>query len=153
VPLSSQTDLYARDPATGEKKWTGNAGRAMRVSFLIAMVVTALIFVWKGGVQAEDPNGAAADAQMGRRVYVRAGCGNCHGLDAQGAWRGPDLTDPELLRVRTDQNFFDVIKDGRADTMMAFYRDELADEQIELIVAFLRDEGRKREAAGRDASR
>jgi nucleotide-binding universal stress UspA family protein len=28
------------------------------------MVVTALIFVWKGGVQAEDPNDAAADAQL-----------------------------------------------------------------------------------------
>lgn len=58
-----------------------------------------------------------------------------------------------LLRVRTDQNFFDVIKHGRPDTMMAFYRDELADEQIELIVAFLRDEGRKRQAAGEDAAR
>jgi hypothetical protein len=31
--------------------------------------------------------------------------------------------------------------------MMAFYGDELADEQISLIVAFLRDEGRRRGAA------
>jgi mono/diheme cytochrome c family protein len=117
------------------------------------MVVTALIFVWKGSVQAEDPNDAAADAQLGRRVYLWTGCANCHGFDAPCAWRGPDLTDPMLLRVRTDRNLFDVIKDGRPDTMMAFYRDELADEQIELIVAFLRDEGRKRQAAGREASR
>ena len=119
----------------------------MRVAFLAAMLITALIFVWKGAARAEDGVVLSADAQLGRKVYLWTGCANCHGADARGAWRGPDLTDPHLLRVRTDQNLFDVIKHGRPDTMMAFYGDELADEQISLIVAFLRDEGRKRGAA------
>jgi mono/diheme cytochrome c family protein len=119
----------------------------MRVAFLAAMLITALIFVWKGAVRAEGDATMAADAQLGRKVYLWTGCANCHGANARGAWRGPDLTDPHLLRVRTDQNLFDVIKHGRPDTMMAFYGDELADEQIGLIVAFLRDEGRRRDAA------
>jgi mono/diheme cytochrome c family protein len=119
----------------------------VRFAFLAAMLVIALIFVWKGAVRAEDDLSQSADAQLGRKVYLWTGCANCHGADARGAWRGPDLTDPRLLRVRTDQNLFDVIKHGRPDTMMAFYGDELADEQIGLIVAFLRDEGRKRDAA------
>ena len=119
----------------------------MRVAFLAAMLITALIFVWKGAARAEDGVVLSADAQLGRKVYLWTGCANCHGADARGAWRGPDLTDPHLLRVRTDQNLFDVIKHGRPDTMMALYGDELADEQISLIVAFLRDEGRRRGAA------
>ena len=119
----------------------------MRFAFLAAMLITALIFVWKGAARAENGVAVSADAQLGRRIYLWTGCANCHGADARGAWRGPDLSDPELLRVRTDQNLFDVIKHGRPDTMMAFYGDELADEQIGLIVVFLRDEGRKRDAA------
>ena len=119
----------------------------MRFAFLAAMLITALIFVWKGAARAEDRAQLAADAQLGRKVYLWTGCANCHGADARGASRGPDLTDPHLLQVRTDQNLFDVIKHGRPDTMMAFYGDELADEQIGLIVAFLRDEGRRRGAA------
>ena len=119
----------------------------MRVAFLAAMLIIALIFVWKGAARAEDGVVLSGDPQLGRKVYLWTGCANCHGADARGAWRGPDLTDPHLLRVRTDQNLFDVIKHGRPDTMMAFYGDELADEQIGLIVAFLRDEGRRRGAA------
>jgi mono/diheme cytochrome c family protein len=118
----------------------------MRAAFLAAMLITALIYVWQSA-RGEEKLDVSDDAQLGRKVYLWTGCGNCHGTDARGAWRGPDLTDPRLLRVRTDQNLFDVIKHGRPDTMMAFYDDELADEQIALIVAFLRDEGRRRSAA------
>ena len=119
----------------------------MRVAFLAAVLITGLIFVWQGAARPEDNLDASADARLGRKIYLWTGCANCHGTDARGAWKGPDLTDPRLLSVRTDQNLFDVIKLGRRDTMMAFYGDELADEQIDLIVAFLRDEGRKRSTA------
>ena len=125
----------------------------MRGAFLIATLITALIFIGKDAAHGDEVDDAAADVQLGRRIYLWTGCGNCHGKDARGAWRGPDLTDPGLLRVRTDQNLFDVIKHGRPDTMMGFYGDELADDQIDLIVAFLRDEGRKRRPADMPASR
>ena len=115
----------------------------MRNVFLTAMLITALIFVWKGGARA-DENVTAQDAELGRRIYLWTGCGNCHGTDARGAWRGPDLTDPRLLQVRTDRNLFDTIERGRPDTMMGFYGDELAADQIRLIVAYLRHEGRRR---------
>ena len=60
----------------------------MRNAFLTAMLITALIFVWKGGARAEE-DVTAQDTELGRRIYLRTGCGNCHGADAPGAWRGP----------------------------------------------------------------
>lgn len=118
----------------------------MRTAFLAAMVVAACVFFWKGSARAEESRGSD-DAKLGKQIYLWTGCAICHGKDARGAWKGPDLTDPQLLRVRSDENLFDVIKHGRPDTMMGFYRDELADEQISLIVAYLRNEGRIRSAS------
>ena len=119
----------------------------MRTVFAVATMVTALVCAWKNAGKAEETRAAPPERELGRRLYLWAGCGMCHGFDARGAWRGPDLTDPGLLRVRTDDDIFDVIKHGRSDTMMGYYGDELADEQIRAIVAFLRDQGDKRDAS------
>jgi mono/diheme cytochrome c family protein len=125
----------------------------MRNVFLVFMLILSLIFVWKNAARAQTGNESAEDADLGRRVYLWTGCGNCHGFDARGGWRGPDLTDPRLLRVRSDDDLFAVIKHGRRDTMMAFYWDELADDQIRSIVSYLRDEGGKRAEAPAPAAR
>jgi mono/diheme cytochrome c family protein len=113
-------------------------------AFLTAMSFVALIFLLKNGGRADVATGEGGEPQLGHKIYLWTGCGNCHGRDARGAWGGPDLTDPSLLRVRTDENIFDVIKHGRRDTMMGYYSDELADDQIRSIVRYLRDEAKRR---------
>jgi mono/diheme cytochrome c family protein len=96
------------------------------------------------GTEPRNPYAAEPQwAEMGRGLYRRMGCIGCHGPDARGA-TAPDLTDPHWRARRTDALLFDVIKHGRRDTMMAGYGDELEDEQIWLLVSYLRREERLR---------
>jgi hypothetical protein len=48
----------------------------MRTAFLTAMVIIALIFVWKGGARAEDPNDAAASGAKWRASGKTKGASN-----------------------------------------------------------------------------
>lgn len=89
----------------------------------------------------------AAAAAQGRRLYDALGCVACHGNNARGAV-GPDLTDNEWLRAPSDAMIFNVIKNGRAGTLMSPFKDTAEDSEIWQIVTYLRDEHRKRKEAG-----
>jgi mono/diheme cytochrome c family protein len=92
-------------------------------------------------------HGDASAAAEGRKLYDSQGCVACHGNNARGAV-GPDLTDDEWLRAPSDEMIFNVIKNGRAGTLMSPFKDALKDEQIWQVVTYLRDENRKRKEAG-----
>jgi mono/diheme cytochrome c family protein len=82
---------------------------------------------------------------MGRGVYTRFSCPMCHGPNARGG-AGPDLTDAQWIFQPSDRMLFEVIRNGRRGTMMPGYADELADEQIWLVVSYLRFEEARRRA-------
>jgi len=79
----------------------------------------------------------------GRGIYGRYSCPMCHGMNARGG-AGPDLTDERWIFAPTDRMLFETIRNGRRGTMMPGYADELADEQIWLVVSWLRSEHARR---------
>ena len=67
---------------------------------------------------ARPSNGLPASATpaviaMGDSIYHARGCRNCHGPDAKGTPRAPDLTDPTLLQVNGSYaDYVRIIRDG-----------------------------------------
>ena len=68
-------------------------------------------------------------------LYYLDSCAGCHGTDRRGA-TGPALL-PERL-AQTDEYYFDVIADGKPGTVMPPWREQLTDEDITTLVAFMR---------------
>lgn len=79
--------------------------------------------------QATDPK----TVQQGR-AYFRKSCGPCHGNDARGGPRAPDLTSG-LLRGSSDAAILSIIAQGVPGTQMPGSR--LSDEEIGMIIAYL----------------
>ncbi len=113
---------------------------AFRCFWVAAALSSALL------VQADQLNPYGLEpkwAAMGAKLYARFSCPMCHGPNARGG-AGPDLTDETWIRQPTDTMLFNVIKHGRPGTMMAGYGDELVDEQIWMVVTYLRVQERQR---------
>jgi mono/diheme cytochrome c family protein len=120
----------------------------VRSGALAAFLAVASLCATAQGTDPRNPYDAEPRwAEMGRGLYLRMGCIGCHGPDARGA-TAPDLTDPHWRARRTETLLFEVIKYGRPDSMMAGYGDELEDEQIWLLVSYLRSEERRRRSGG-----
>ena len=116
--------------------------------FIRIVFCSALFAATAAGAEEINPFGLdAAAAAQGRRLYDALGCVACHGNNARGAV-GPDLTDNEWLRAPSDAMIFNVIKNGRAGTLMSPFKDSAEDSEIWQIVTYLRDEHRKRKEAG-----
>jgi mono/diheme cytochrome c family protein len=80
--------------------------------------------------------GGSGDAASGEEVY-KANCLPCHGPDAAGGPVGPTLVEGEVVGLSDDQ-YREVIGDGREGTAMPGWGDQLSTQQIEDVVAFLR---------------
>ncbi len=120
----------------------------MTKSILIVLSSALFAATAAGAEELTNPFGLdAAAAAHGRRLYDALGCVACHGNNARGAV-GPDLTDNEWLRAPSDAMIFNVIKNGRAGTLMSPFKDSAEDSEIWQIVTYLRDEHRKRKEAG-----
>ena len=91
--------------------------------------------------EAEQPTG---DAAAGKAVFASAGCGSCHTFEAAGAGGsvGPNLdevlADKDAAFVR--QSIVDPnaeIAEGYQAGIMPSFNDQLSDEQVNDLVAFL----------------
>ena len=107
------------------------------LSFLCAAAGAALL------AQA-PPHPASRNPHLGNREAVRSGmalyrvrCADCHGLDATG-YRGPDLT-ATLAGGMTDERLFDVIRRGVPGTDMPPQGNGVSDDDVLLLIAFLRN--------------
>ena len=61
---------------------------------------------------ATNPRAGNADAISEGRTLFRSECSYCHGIDARGGSRGPDLTAGRFLQGDTDATLFATITDG-----------------------------------------
>ena len=117
-------------------------------TILLASAVLAGAAAPLAAEEVKNPFGLDPEAAVqGKALYASQGCVACHGNNARGAV-GPDLTDDEWLRVPSDEMIFNVIRNGRAGTLMSPFRDAMKDEQIWQLVTYLRLENRKRKDAG-----
>lgn len=69
----------------------------------------------------------------------RANCSPCHGLDARGGGRGPDLTTGRWLHGGTDEAIFNTISQGVPGTEMP--SNAFEDDETWSLIAYLRSVG------------
>lgn len=94
------------------------------------------------GGSTPDPDGTPAGPTVQGvpvDVFYQASCSTCHGADRAGiTGLGLPLL-PEVL-TKDDDFYFDVIKNGRAGTVMpAWGQQGLSDEDIQTLLEFIRD--------------
>jgi cytochrome c oxidase cbb3-type subunit III len=67
-------------------------------------------------------------------------CSMCHGPDGKGysALKTPDFTNPKVQASLTDKHIAETIKNGKKGTAMPAFADKLSDEQIQLLLKYLR---------------
>src|SRR5260370_5107956 len=102
-----------------------------------------------------------AGAPRAQRLYY-AYCAECHGADGRGSWRASlfllrprDLTDPRVA-AQSDRYLFDILKHGGATIGrpgMPALGAQLPDEDIQLLVGYVRTLASGRSAAPRQAHR
>jgi aldose sugar dehydrogenase len=87
------------------------------------------------------PEGAPTPASYGNLPAVfTSTCAPCHGSDLAGG-RGPSLFAASLLAASSDEVLRQTIRDGRIDAGMPAFKDQLSDEAISRLVAYLRIRG------------
>ncbi|MHB9149295.1 MAG: c-type cytochrome [Thermoleophilia bacterium] len=74
---------------------------------------------------------------LGQKVYS-ASCAGCHGVDGSGGI-GPALKPNAFIAGNDDAAVLDVVKNGRAGTAMPNWSGRLSPEEIDAVVALLRD--------------
>lgn len=84
---------------------------------------------------AETPQAKAAEVKEGVSLF-RSNCSPCHGLNARGGGRGPDLTSGRWTHGSTDAEIFRTISQGVPGTEMP--ANAFEDSEISALVAYLR---------------
>lgn len=122
-------------------QWMKRLVRTMAVaSLLITLYLPPQIEVTHGQTAQEKPvanpvTGDAATIQEGASLF-RANCSPCHGLDAKGGGRGPDLSSGRWMHGSSDAEIFRTITQGVPGTQMPANRFE--DSETWAIIAYLR---------------
>ena len=115
--------------------------RLMRRALVLAVVATALATAVAGcggdgdttEVSTTTSTTGSGDAAAGKEVFASAGCGGCHTFSAAGSSGsvGPNLDDASPSH---DHVVTQVTEGGGA---MPSFRDELTDQQIQDVAAFV----------------
>lgn len=104
--------------------------RSCGITFLLAVFCSATV-----SVAEKTPAAKAAAIKEGASSF-RATCSPCHGLNARGGGRGPDLTSGRWTHGSTDAAIFRTISQGVPGTEMP--ANALEDSEIRSIIAYLR---------------
>jgi alcohol dehydrogenase (cytochrome c) len=110
---------------------------AARVATLV--ITAAAIAIAAAPAQKEqltNPRSGNADAISEGRTLFRSECSYCHGIDARGGSRGPDLAAGRSVQGDSDESLFNTITEGISGTEMP--PNNLDDDEIWGIVAYLR---------------
>jgi mono/diheme cytochrome c family protein len=110
---------------------------------LLLVMAMALAACGGGGASADDPAAAGKELFATTVIGTQAGCSTCHSLDEGTVIVGPSmagvgarLSEAELRESILDPNAV-LVDDFPADTMPPVWADELSDEQVDQLVAYL----------------
>ncbi|MBI4640847.1 MAG: cytochrome c [Candidatus Tectomicrobia bacterium] len=89
--------------------------------------------------------GIEANPQRGKEIY-QAKCYFCHGYNGDGKTtasrvlspRPRNFRDPGEAKGLSDERIFQAIRSGRSGTAMMAYREELSDQEIYDLMAYLK---------------
>ncbi len=110
----------------------GSRGKA-----LLARATALLVLLAIPQFAQETPRPPSTPDTIERgHMYFSGNCGICHGADAQGGDKGPNLTTSQFKHGATDADLFRSITRGVPGTIMP--ANNLPPEQVWAIVAFLR---------------
>jgi cytochrome c oxidase cbb3-type subunit 3 len=82
------------------------------------------------------PAAGSSSLVEGQRIFA-TNCAACHGLDARGGERGPDIANKKEVQQLSDDALVHIIQDGKAGTGMPAFR-SLGSAQIKAVVRHLR---------------
>ncbi len=82
----------------------------------------------------------ASESKPDSAALYKQKCSMCHGVDGKGfsAIKTPDFTDPKWQASAKDSEMVEVIKNGKKDTMMKGFADQLKEEEIHSLVKYIR---------------
>jgi cbb3-type cytochrome c oxidase subunit III len=82
---------------------------------------------------------AAVPAADGAAIFKK-NCTMCHGADGKGfpALKTPNFTDPKWQSSATDKEIREAVKNGKKGTTMPAFGDQLKDEEISAVIAYVR---------------
>jgi putative heme-binding domain-containing protein len=102
--------LMSRDPIS----------RSGVVVLAVAGIALAGLLAAAAGAGADDKNPFAGDAKVAKlgEYQFRINCAFCHGLNARGGGRGPDLTKAQKKHGNSDADLFRTISQGVPGTAM-----------------------------------
>lgn len=113
-------------------------------AILCLMAVASLVLPAQDK-QAATPSDMGAASQMEAKATYASVCASCHGLDARGGERGPDVVSrPEVVR-KTDAELTEILNNGRTAAGMPAFA-SFGPARLSALVAYLRQlQGRGRE--------
>jgi len=81
----------------------------------------------------------ATPATDGAAIFKK-NCMMCHGADGKGfaALKTPNFTDPKWQSATKDKEMKEVIKNGKKGTAMVGFGNQLKDEEITAVIAYIR---------------
>ena len=105
-----------------------------------------------GNAPAAQPTASVEDARKGEELFGR-NCQQCHNSRGKGG-KGPQLVKGAWGPggANSDDYMFKIISEGRPNTQMGGFGPALKVEEIRQIIAFLREEAKRVQAADRKAS-
>lgn len=103
-------------------------GQASETEAAATETVTVTAPAATEAVTEEEP--AEAAPASGRQVYLDAGCGACHGLNAEGTGVGPAMPGHTADQVRQQVR-------SPLGQMPAYSREQLSDDELEAVVEYL----------------
>ncbi|MGD8553911.1 MAG: c-type cytochrome, partial [Anaerolineales bacterium] len=148
APISSEEYLQARDDDTlraiiaqgqqsfGMPPYGSSYGGPLDDDEIDTLV--AFMRAWEANPPVDlPPEVALTPAPLEASAVYAAVCAQCHGQAGEGLI-GPSLNDPTFQSDRTDQQISDAITFGRDATVMIAWDGLLTPDQIEQLVAFIR---------------
>jgi mono/diheme cytochrome c family protein len=151
APISSAEFLKTRDDTTlraiisqgqpniGMSPFSTSYGGPLDDDQVDAIVT--FLRAWESNPPVEVPPEVAATpvATSGAEIFAEV-CAQCHGPNGQGGL-GPSLRDPDFQARMTDQELSNVINLGHEATAMIGWGEILSSQQINQVVAYIRELG------------
>jgi PQQ-dependent dehydrogenase (methanol/ethanol family) len=106
------------------------------ITLLMSAAVVTIAAAAPQQEQATAPRPATPDVIAEGRSLYRSECSFCHGIDARGGSRGPDLASGRFVHGDTDAAIAQTIGEGISGTEMP--ANDLAPDEIAAIVAYLK---------------
>jgi cytochrome c oxidase cbb3-type subunit 3 len=119
------------------KRSVFSAGISTGFASLFCLMAIASAVLWAQIQSAAPPSEVNADRQAQAKVLYESACAPCHGLDAGGGERGPDIMSRPEVTHKTDAELAEILKDGRTSAGMPAFS-SFGTEQLSALIAYLR---------------